>query len=587
MSISIPDFTRDGKVLIVAEVANAHQGSMEQAEKLLKVASEVGADAVKYQMFTVNELCVKTYSRYEHFKKLELSREKIKRLFNLARENKLLFFCDAFGTESADLLMSLPADGIKVHSADLSNIHLLQRLSEWSGVILLSCGGASELEIHRALSILNPDKQEIVLLHGFQGFPTPLEETHLKRIAYLEKTFNLPVGYMDHVDAEDDMAFTLPLLAVSAGAVLIEKHITLNRSLKGIDYYSSLNPDGMKEFVHHIRRAEKAMGTCDIYFGPEEKEYRKKMKKQLVASRAISAGSILKEPDLNYKRAEDTCYPLNISHTIGKRIKQNISQEEVIKLSYLSLKVGILIIARMNSSRLPGKVLIPILNKPAILYLIERAKLCKSTDVILLCTTKNKEDDALAALAAGEGIKCYRGEEIDVLKRILGACEQEQLDIAVRVTGDDILLSPAHLDETVYHLMATNSDYCHNKGLPSGTECEVFTVESLRTIYNFAEHPENTEYLTYFVENENFQKSELPVSPEFKRDVSLTLDTSEDLEKITFLLRNIYRENSPFTQEELIQFIDRYPGKFKTISEARGYSQLKDSLNCRLNFWKR
>ncbi|OGW47573.1 MAG: hypothetical protein A2Y66_03225 [Nitrospirae bacterium RBG_13_41_22] len=587
MSIPIPDFTRDGKVLIVAEVANAHQGSMEQAEKLLKSASEVGADAVKYQMFTANELCAKTHSRYEHFKKLELSGKKIKRLFNLARENKLLFFCDAFGTESADFLMSLPADGIKVHSADLSNIHLLRRLSEWNGIILLSCGGASEIEMYRALSILNPDKQEIVLLHGFQGFPTPLEETHLKRIAYLEKTFNLPVGYMDHVDAEDEMAFTLPLLAISAGATVIEKHITLNRSLKGIDYYSSLNPDEMKEFVYNIRRAEKAMGTCDIHFGPEEKEYRKKMKKQLVASRAISAGSILKEPDLTYKRAEDTCYPLNISHTIGRRIKQNISQEEVIKLSYLSLKVGILIIARMNSSRLPGKALIPILNKPAILYLIERAKLCKSADVILLCTTTNKEDDALAALAAEEGIKCYRGEEIDVLKRILGACEQEQLDIAARITGDDIFLSPSHLDETVYHLMSTNSDYCHNKSLPSGTECEVFTVESLRTIYNFAEHPENTEYLTYFVENENFQKSELPVSPEFRRDVSLTLDTSEDLGKITFLLRNIYRQNSPFTQEELIQFIDRYPDKFKTIGEARGYSQLKDSPNCRLNFWKR
>lgn len=587
MSIPIPDFTGDGKVLIVAEVANAHQGSMEQAEKLLKVASEVGADAVKYQMFTANELCVKSHSRYEHFKRLELSQENLKLLYDSAHQDDLLFFCDAFGTQSADFLISLPADGIKIHSADLSNIHLLQRLTEWNGIILLSCGGASELEIYRALSILKPVKRNIILLHGFQSFPTPLEETNLRRIDYLRETFHLPVGYMDHVDAEDEMAFTLPLLAISAGAAVIEKHITLNRSLKGIDYHSSLNPAEMKEFVYHIRRAEKTVGTGNIHFGHEEKEYRKKMKKQLVASRIISSGSILKESDLTYKRAEDTCYPLNISHAIGKRIKQNISQEEVIKLSYLSLKVGILIIARMNSSRLPGKALIPILNKPAILYLIERAKLCKSADIILLCATTNKEDDALAALTAEEGIKCYRGEEIDVLKRILGACEQEQLDIAVRVTGDDIFLSPSHLDEAVYYLMSTNSDYCHNKGLPSGTECEVFTVEALKTIYDFAEQPENTEYLTYYVENENFQKSELVVAPEFRRNVSLTLDTPEDLEKITFLLRNLYSQNSPFTQKELIQFIDRYPDKFKNQSEVRGYSQLKDSLNCRLNFGRR
>ena len=587
MTIPIPDFTRDRKVLIVAEIANAHQGSMEQAEKLLKVASEVGADAVKYQMFTVNELCVKTHSRYEHFKKLELSGEKIKRLFNLARENKLLFFCDAFGTESADFLMSLPADGIKVHSTDLSNIHLLRRLSEWNGIILLSCGGASELEIHRALSVLNPTQQNVILLHGFQSFPTPVEEIHLRRIYYLKDTFSLPVGYMDHIDAEDDMAFTLPLLAVSAGAVLIEKHITLDRSLKGIDYYSSLNPDEMKNLVHQIRGVEKAFGCRSIVFGREEKEYRRKMKKHLVASHFIPLGSILKESDLTYKRAEDKCYPLKIDNAIGKKVNQEINEEEVLKLSHLSLKVGILIIARMNSRRMPGKALIPILNKPALSYLIERTKLCKSADIILLCTTTNNEDDALAALAADEGIMCYRDDEIDVLKRMLGACEQEQIDIVVRVTGDDILLSHTHLDEAVYYLMATNSDYCHNKGLPSGTECEIFTVESLRTIYNFAEHRENTEYLTYFVENENFQKSELTVSPEFCRDVSLTLDTYEDLGKITFLLKNIYRQNSPFTQKELIQFIDRYPDKFKNTGEVRGYSQPRDLPNCRLNFRKR
>ena len=584
MEKSETNLTENNRVLIVAEVANAHQGSMEQAEKMVKAAAEAGTDAVKFQIFTANELCVKAHSRYEHFKGLELSHDKTQILFDLAHKSNLLFFCDAFGYESAEFLMSLPADGIKVHSADLSNVHLLQLLSKWDGTILLSCGGASELEIHRAISILNPSEQNLILLHGFQSFPTPLEETHMKRMNYIKETFCLPAGFMDHIDAEDEMAFTLPLLAISAGAVLIEKHITLDRSLKGIDYYSSLNPDEMKTFVRKVRRAEQALGQKDICFGLKEKEYRTKMKKHLVAARRIPRGSILKAEDLTYKRAEDNCNPLSIDNIVGKKVKLGIQDEEVMKLSSLDLKAGILIIARMNSSRLPGKALIPILEKPALEYLIERAKLCKSADAIILCTTENPEDDVLEELATGSGLKCYRGDELDVLKRMIGACEQEGLDIAVRVTGDDILLSPAHLDEAILHLMETNSDYCHNKGLPSGTECEVFTVKALKTIYDFAEEPGNTEYLTYFIESESFQKSELPVPPEFKRDVSLTLDTPEDLEIISFLLENIYRNDNPFTHEELIRFIDSNPDKFRTRHTPKSYSQVRHLLNCELNF---
>ncbi len=574
----------DNKVMIIAEVANAHQGSMKQAEKMVNAAAEAGADAVKFQLFTAGELCVKAHSRYEHFQKLELSHEKMQTLYNLARKNKLLFFSDAFGYESAEFLMSFPADGIKVHSADLSNVHLLNLLSGWEGTIMLSCGGASELEIHRALSILRPSEQKLILLHGFQSFPTPLEETHLKRMGHIRETFRLPVGFMDHIDAEDEMAFTLPLMAVSAGAVLIEKHLTLDRSLKGIDYYSSLNPDEMKAFVRQVRRAEQALGNREVSFGSKEKEYRVKMKKQLVASLSVPEGSIIRKEDLTYKRAEDNCNPLSIDNIEGKKVKQSIQEDDVIKLSHLDLKTGILIIARMNSTRLPGKALTPIMNKPALELLFERAMLSKSADAIILCTTENPEDDALEELAAKKGIKCYRGDELDVLKRMIGACEQENLDIAVRVTGDDILLSPTHLDEAVHHLIKTNSDYCHNKGLPSGTECEVFTVQALKTIYLFAEEPDNTEYLTYFIESENFHRSELPVPPEFKRDVSLTLDTLDDLEAISFLLENIYRADTPFTQEALTRFIDAHPDRFRIRYAPKIYSQVKDSLNCELDF---
>lgn len=573
------------RVLIIAEVANAHQGSMEQARKLVEAAAAAGADAVKFQKFTARELCVKRYPRYEHFKGMELSPKYLREFCNLAHELGLLFFCDVFGLESVEELMTLPADGIKVHSSDIGNFGLLRSLNEWQqGTMLLSCGGSSEKEIYYALSLLDASLKNLILLHGFQGFPTPLEESNLRRIRYLAETFRLPVGFMDHIDADDELAYTLPIMAMGAGAVALEKHITLERSLKGIDYYSSFNPDEMKGFVEQVRRIEVARGCGEIVFGLGERKYRSTMKKHAVAACAVGAGEVLTEKEVAYKRTEDACYSLNIKNVEGKELLHDIDVEETLRLAKFQLRVGILIIARMNSSRLPGKVMMDILGRPALSYLIERAKLAKSVDAVVLCTTTRADDDVLENLARSMDIRCCRGDELDVLERILVACEQEQLDIAIRVTGDDILLSPEFLDQTVGKLLESNADYCHNKGLPGGTECEVFTVEALQTIHEFAMAPDNTEYLTYFIENENFQKTELDIPEQYRRRVNLTLDTREDLDRIRFLLQNIYDPGKPYKMEELIGFIDQHPGRFKESARRKSYTEVRDTINCSLDF---
>lgn len=572
------------RILVVAEVANAHQGSIEQARKLVKAAAEAKADAVKFQKFTADELCVKRHSRYEHFKKLTLDSHLLRELFEFAHNKGLHFYCDAFGLESLEELIALPADGIKIHSSDIGNLHLIKRLKDWQRVLLLSCGGTPEIDIYRALAELDPSRQRIILMHGFQSFPTPLEETNIRRIKFLSETFKLPVGFMDHIDAEDELAYTLPLIAVGYGASFLEKHITLNRSLKGIDYFSSFNPDEMQQFVKMVRRTETALGRRKNIFGPKEKKYRLTMKKHAVAARAITAGEILTVADVNYKRTEDDCFSLNIRDVEGRQILHDIAEEDTLRLTHFDQRVGILIIARMNSSRLPGKVMMDILGRPAISYLIERAKLSESVDAVVLCTTTRSDDDILEELARSTGISCCRGDELDVLGRILAACKQEQLDIAIRVTGDDILLSPELLDKAVSQLLKSNADYCHNKALPGGTECEVFTVEALQTIHDFALVPDNTEYLTYFIENENFQKTELEIPAQYRRPVNLTLDTREDFERISFLLKNIYDSKKPYTMEDLIDFIDQHPDRFKASECHKSYAEMRDTINCDLDF---
>jgi len=229
-------------------------------------------------------------------------------------------------------------------------------------------------------------------------------------------------------------------------------------------------------------------------------------------------------------------------------------------------------------------VMMDILGRPALSYLIERANLAESVDSVVLCTTTRPDDDVLEDLAWSTGISCCRGDERDVLGRILAACRQEQLDIAIRITGDDILLSPEHLDQAVSKLLDSNADYCHNKALPGGTECEVFTVEALQTIHDCAMVPDNTEYLTYFIENDNFQKAELEIPEQHQRPVNLSLDTREDFERISFLLQHIYDSRKPYTMEELIGFIDQHPRRFKASEYRKSYAKVRDTINCDLDF---
>ena len=572
-------------VMIIAEVGNAHEGNLQRAKDLINASADAGVDAIKFQLFTADELLVKSHSKYSHFKGLQMSFEGWKVLCGLSKERGLKFFCDVFGTDSYKTCKKLKADGIKIHGSDISNNQLLNAVSEWDKDIFLSCGGATELEIHRALKILKSfdSNKKIILMHGFQNFPTSKEETNLSRLKTLAYKFLQPVGFMDHINAENELSQILPLLALAAGACVIEKHITMDRSLKGIDYYSSLEPEEMASLVERIRDVKTILGRSEIVFGKEESIYRKKMKKHLVALYPVQKGQIITDRDMAYKRAECSAYPANYEEVIGKKTNDSFSADEPILYSKLDMKVGILVIARLNSRRLQEKAILPIMGSPVLSYLIERAKLCKNAHEVILCTGSESRNGPLVEIAKREGIKYYCGDEEDVVSRMCGACEREKLDVAVRVTGDDILFSYEYGDFAIEHLLKNNADYCHNKGLISGSECEVFLYRTLKTIYNFAEDRGNTEYLTYYVENENFQKTELEIPDDLRRNISVTLDTPGDFKKVKFLLEHIYRKETPFTQKELTSFVDKHPEIFRESEKGAG-SPVRDTVNYRLNF---
>ena len=320
---------------VIAELASAHCGSLELAKEILQNAAEAGCDAVKLQRFHKDRLIVPSDQRYENFKKIELSAEDWEKLILFAKGLKVDIIGEPYDEEAADFFQQHNVVAFKIPSSDVTNPYLVKKVASFGKPILIAVGGSSLEEIKTAVDLIKSNGNETIsLMHGYQAFPTKIEDTNLAAIETLKKEFNLPVGFSDHVDASSEIAVTLSALAIAHGASVIEKHITKNRADKGFDHYSSLHKDEFVKMVSLIRNYEKAIGSGKITEYEAEQTYRKKMKKYVVAARNISAGEVIKLEDLAFKRNQNEAGlpPSEAEKIIGKTVKAKISENELIKL---------------------------------------------------------------------------------------------------------------------------------------------------------------------------------------------------------------------------------------------------------------
>lgn len=523
---------------IIAEVANAHQGSPEQAVALANHAVQAGADAVKFQLYTADELLVRAHPRYEHFKNQAFAKDTWENILNDFIGRGARVYCDVFGQDSLETALACKVHGIKVHSSDLGNIPLLRQVARSGKKIFLAVGGSTVREIHTAVKIIvSQSPQRPILLHGFQSYPTKVEESCLNRLIWLNNIFGdqCDTGYMDHAAGDSPMALALPLMAMAMGAVALEKHITLDRAAKGVDYYSSLNPGEFAEFVTMVRQAEEAVSSDPESFPEAEQLYRNQVKKHWVTRNPLPAGHILTWDDLVMKRVADCpAHVVDPDKLIGRPLLRDCPQEHPVNRAEVTNTVWAVVVARLRSSRLPGKALLDAAGMPALQHLFARLKQARRIDKIMFCTTHEPEDDRLIEQADSAGISWYRGPTDDVLSRMMGAVGDSKVDLILRVTGDDILVDPDYIDRAVEHHLLMNAEYSDLKKLPSGTEVEVFDLSLLQTIQRLACDTGGTEYLTFYVthQKDQFATNSVPVDRKHCHDWRLTLDTEEDYQVI-------------------------------------------------------
>ena len=266
---------------VIAEIANSHQGSVNSAFKLAEASFKSGADAIKFQIYFADEMLSKDHPRFSHFKNQSFSENTWNNLIQKLKEKKLKYIVMYLVLKLLKSRKKNNVDGYKIHSSDLNNIHLLNLIKDPRKKIFISSGGSTLSEIAFAVKILNKKKIKPILLHGFQSYPTKIENSNLRKIQFFKNIFgdNCEYGYQDHISADNQFNYISPLIAIGLGAKYIEKHVTFNRDFKGVDYYSSLEPFELKKFVKLVKDCDRSFITKKYSFFDDEMKYRHEVKK--------------------------------------------------------------------------------------------------------------------------------------------------------------------------------------------------------------------------------------------------------------------------------------------------------------------
>jgi len=319
---------------IIAELGQGYEGRPEQARLLMKAAASAGADVAKYQLVYADELATPDYKYYELFKTLEMPDEVWVELDRYSKELNIQLHLDIFGTRSLLLAEKIGVSAIKLHGTDITNIALLGEVAK-SNVprIMLGAGGAHFNELWKALEILM--HKQVVIIFGFQGYPTPNEANHIARIKFVNEQLghsypNAFIGFADHALPDSPLRYALAATAIGAGAKVLEKHLTLGKVMKLEDYESALNPDEFSEFTKVVRECGQAFSKVynleDFGMTEAEKGYRKMIRRHIVTSQNLKRGKTILPTDLILKRtsAENVITDFNLIYQ--KKLKFDIGK---------------------------------------------------------------------------------------------------------------------------------------------------------------------------------------------------------------------------------------------------------------------
>jgi N,N'-diacetyllegionaminate synthase len=331
-------------VIIIAEAGVNHNGSLELAMQLVDVASEAGADYVKFQTYKAEKITSRYAAKADYQKagseegesqlnmlrKLELSHEAHIKLKAYCEQKNICFLSSPFDLDSIYFLKELGIKTGKIPSGEITNLPYLRAMANSFEDLILSSGMAEMQELEDAVNILlkaGASKDRITILHCNTEYPTPFGDVNLRAMLSIQQYFAVKIGYSDHT-----IGIEVSVAAVALGASIIEKHFTLNKDMEGPDHKASLDPMELKQMVAAIRNIESALGSSVKTVSASEMKNKAVARKSIVAAIDIQQGELFTDNNLTIKRPGNGINPMQWDIIVGQAAKRNFSADELIEI---------------------------------------------------------------------------------------------------------------------------------------------------------------------------------------------------------------------------------------------------------------
>ena len=341
MKIGKFDLEKDG-VYIIAELSANHGGKIEIAKETIKAAYEIGANAIKLQTYTADTLTLNSDKEdfiikggtlwddkklYNLYKEAYLPWEWHEELFTYARELGIDIFSSPFDKTAVDFLAKLNPSAYKVASFEITDYELIRYMAKEMKPMIISTGIATKEEIQDAVSICQEvGNEEIILLKCTSAYPAPLEDANLKMVPDLAQEFDVVSGFSDHT-----LGSTAPIVAVTLGAKVIEKHFILDKSIGGADADFSMDKEEFSQMISAIRECEKLLGTID-YSMSDKRQKSRQFSRSLYASKEIKKGELFTQDNIKSIRPGYGLHPKYLNDVLGKIANRDISFATPLKL---------------------------------------------------------------------------------------------------------------------------------------------------------------------------------------------------------------------------------------------------------------
>jgi N,N'-diacetyllegionaminate synthase len=557
----------------ILEVANTHGGGVHYIYELLKEFDEFtkkNGVGIKFQPFKYDESALSDFSYYDIYKELFISQEDWSNIIEEAFKTKDIWI-DLFDKYSTSILQENldKVFGIKLQTSVLDNTIIFQTLKNIDlsdKKLIINIAGRSKEDIKILINKYTKQLniEELLIEVGFQAYPTRLEDSGLMKVKYLKEHYDNKIVFADHIDGEDEGAVLLPLIALLLGADYIEKHIMHSHLETRYDYNSSVKYEVFKKlhvlqdnytslqnkpFISNVE-ANYLNATCQTPLLNKNIESQSLINadKDLIFRRSNSSG--LSTKDIN-KLISD-CYIL----TSSKKKYETLKKEDFKKAN-----IAAIIACRLKSTRLPRKALLKVGKVSSIELSIKNTMKFNNLNHIILATSTEEQDAELENYTYNDNIIFHRGHPDDVIDRYLDVINSLNIDVFVRLTGDNVFISSDIFDILLKSHFEEGADYTTANTAAVGTNLEIINASALKKVNKYFPLAEHSEYMSWYFHNnpEYFKINKVDLPEKLVRDYRLTLDYPEDLEVFNHIEKYFIDNNIEYDLEELFKFLDENP----------------------------